>query len=149
MNNECDELRKPITYLLTLQAEQPAAIINYRANFYYSIGNENKIHEYHYENKDVLPINNSCDLNLNAITSYDDSTKEVTTNLIGNKGFYIPTRSAGYYEIVVQISQNNNVQTYCFHNNFSFTSETYYDRTINIKSIVIDSLNNNFKRMTF
>jgi hypothetical protein len=149
MNNDCDELKKPIIYLLTLQANQPAAIVNYRINFYYSVGNENKIHEYHYENKDILPINNNCDINFDAITTYDDTTKDITTNLIGNKGFYIPTRSAGYYEVITQIVQNNNLRIYCFHNTFSFTSETYYDRTVNIKPILIDSINNNFKRMTF
>jgi hypothetical protein len=149
MNNECDELKKPITYLLTLQADKPAAITSYRVNFYYSIGNETKIHEYHYQNKDVLPIQKTCDINLNDITVYDDSSKEVTSNLIGNKGFYIPIRSAGYYEVIVQIEQNNNIKSYCFHQNFSFSSETYYDRTINIKPIVIDSISSNFKRMTF
>jgi hypothetical protein len=149
MNSECDEIKKPITHLMTLQVEQPAAITSYRANFYYSVGNESKIHEYHYENKDILPIDKKCDIDLNIITSYDDSTKEVITNLIGNKGFYIPTRSAGYYEVVVQIEQNNNLKTYCFHKSFSFTSETYYDRTINIKPILIDAINSNFKRMVF
>jgi hypothetical protein len=149
MNNACDELKKPITYLLTLQVAQPAAILSYRVNFYYSIGNENKIHEYHYENKDIMPIEGSCDINFNAITAYDDTSKDVTTNLVGMKGFYIPVRSAGYYELIAQIDQNNNRRTYCFHKNFSFTSETYYDRTINIKPIVIDAINANFKRMTF
>ena len=149
MNNECDELKKPITYLLTLQTKESVTITNYRVNFYYSVGNETKIHEYHYENKDILPIIDTCDINLNVITAYDDITKDVTTNLIGNKGFYIPIRSAGYYEVITQIAQNNNIKTYCFHKNFSFSSETYYDHTINIKPIFINSINNNFKRMTF
>jgi hypothetical protein len=149
MNNDCDELKKPITYLLTLSSDSPAAIVNYHVNFYYSIGNETKIHEYHYENKSILPIEKSCDINFDVITAYDDATKDVTTNLIGNKGFYIPIRSAGYYEVTVQIEYSNNVKSYCFHKNFSFSSETYYDRNINIKPIVIDSISNNFKRMTF
>jgi hypothetical protein len=149
MNNECDELKKPITYLLTLQADQPAAIVSYRVNFYYSVGNQSKIHEYHYDNKDVLPINKSADINFNTITSYDDTTKDITTTMIGNKGFYLPTRSSGYYEVIAQIEQNSNRKTYCFHKSFSFSSETYYDQTINIRPIVIDSIDNNFKRMTF
>jgi hypothetical protein len=149
MNNDCEELKKPIVHLLSLQTNTPACIIGYRANFYYSINSECKIYEYHYDNKDIAPIHGHYDLDFHVITSYDDSTKSVNTNLIGNYGFYIPTRSAGYFEIEVKIEQNDYVRTYCFHKNFSFSSETHYDRNINITPIMIDTITSDYKRMTF
>jgi hypothetical protein len=149
MNNQCDELKKPIVHLVDIKVDEPASLISYRANFYYSVNNETKIHEYHYENKNLQYINSNLDINLDAITNYDDTTKEVTTNLIGTNGFYIPTRSSGYFEIEIQIGQNNNLHSYCFHKPFSFSGETYYDRNINIKEIFIDYINNDFKRIVF
>jgi hypothetical protein len=148
MNNVYDELKKPLCNLLSIKTDNPITITHSSYNFYYSVGSENKIHKYSYEDKNKYFVSNDFDVNFDGITSYDDTTQDVVTNLSGNKGFYIPTRSSGYFEVELQILQDGNYRVYCFHKSFSFSSESYYDRTITVKEILFDSIAN-FKRMMF
>jgi hypothetical protein len=149
MNQDCEDLRKPITHLLNMQATNPTTIISTKTNFYYSIGNDPKILEYKYENSNTTYVTNSYDIDFTTCTSYDTSSKQVSTSLTGNPGFMIPETSVGYFEVEVKLSQQDTIKTYVFHKSFNFIGEGYQNKYIHIKQIFINDVTKNFKRMVF
>jgi hypothetical protein len=149
MNPDCEDLRKPITHLLNIQVTDPTTIVSTKTNFYYSVGDDQKILEYKYEDSITTYVTKEHSIDFTTCTSYDTSTKQVNTSLIGDSGFMIPETSVGYFETEVKLSQHDTIKTYVFHKSFNFIGDGYQNKYIHIKQIFINEINKNFKRMVF
>jgi hypothetical protein len=149
MNSDCEDLRKPIIDLLNIQVTNPTTIISVKTNFYYSVGDDPKILEYKYEDNTTEYVVGKYNISFSAHTSYDTSTKQITTSLNGETGFMIPETSIGYFEVEVKLSEQNNIKLYSFHKSFNFIGDSYENKYVHIKQIFINDITQNFKRMVF
>jgi hypothetical protein len=132
--------------LLTLQTQNSFVIDNTKVKFNYSIGDSSTIKTLEYEDKQKYYVYDKYNIEFINKTQYDSSTKEVAITINGSPGFNIPELAYGYYEVQLRILQFNNIRTYKFTRNFSFNNPEFDVYKINIKSIIINNINN-FERI--
>jgi hypothetical protein len=146
-NHEYENCNLPIVNLLTLHT-QNAFIINYtKVKFTYQVG-AGTIKSLEIEDKEKSYVYDTYNVDFNYYTTYDKSKKEVNVSLNGDTGFCINDNAYGYYEVQLQILQNNNLRTYKFIKSFNFNSPDIDSCHINLKPIIINTLDN-FQRMVF
>jgi hypothetical protein len=131
-----------------LQTQNSFVIDNTKVKFYYSIGDSPIIKTLESEDKQKIYVYDKHNIEFLNKTQYDKNKKEIMITINGTQGFNIPELAYGYYEIQLRVLQNNNIRNYKFTRDFSFNNPEFDTYKINIKSVIINSLNN-FERITY
>jgi hypothetical protein len=146
--NHYENTRTSITNLLTLQTQNSFVIDTTKIIFYYSIGESAVIKKLEVEDKQKKYVYDKQNIEFLNPTQYDQNKKEVSITINGTQGFNIPELAYGYYEVKLRVLQNNNIRTYGFTRDFSFNNPEFDNYKINIRSIIINNLNN-FERIKY
>ncbi|MBQ0045826.1 MAG: hypothetical protein KBS35_02965 [Mycoplasma sp.] len=142
-----ENLKVSFNDLITISSIVPFQIMSGKIKFYYwlELSSECKTIE------TVLEIDrqlsNSKTVSLNNYTVFDYGKNEVVFDPIGVKGFNIPKYSQGYYELELQVQQDNTINKFIIKNKFSF-QQNIIKPYIAITHRVIESLEG-FKEVNF
>ncbi|XQP55996.1 MAG: hypothetical protein ACOQNY_01230 [Mycoplasmoidaceae bacterium] len=111
----------PFNNLAHIESLSPFQVISAKVKFYYwiELAVEPKILE-KVLTVDRLPTK-QITISFNETTLYDFAKDEVILSPIGIKGFNIPKYSNGYYELELQITQDNTINKFIIKNDFNFT----------------------------
>jgi hypothetical protein len=139
-------LISPINDVITFKVNEPSIFTSATFKFYYSLDEGVTIKTFQATKILNKYVNDVFDLKFDTKTIFDFKSNEVKESINGETGFKIPSKSFGYYEILLDIAHNNNSRKYMFVNSFNFLNEKEF--TIFIKQTLIDSLKN-FERIKF
>lgn len=113
-------LKNSFNELINISSLVPFQVVSGKIKFYYwlEFSSECKTLETVLQIDKELSTNRT--ISLNNYTFFDYEKNEVVINPIGVYGFNIPKYSQGYYELELQIEQDNAVNKFLIKNNFSF-----------------------------
>jgi hypothetical protein len=147
LNDNLDDKVTPIKNLISFTTNTPFWINKIVTKFNYSFDDIPGIKIYETTSNNNVYVYDKQDIDFNDKTIYDETKNEIVTSLNGTDGFYIPKKSNGYLELLINITQNDNTRVYRFTRNFNFIGDEH-NKNIKLKEIYINDLTN-FERMEF
>ena len=112
---ELNNLIESFNTLANISSSEPFQILSAKVKFYYWIEFDVQCQTLEKVINVDHSMTNQIQIDFNDNTLYDFKNNKVILDPLGIKGFYIPKFSQGYYELEMQIMQNNSLSKFIKH----------------------------------